>query len=157
MTWRGGESEHKMTTSMKLFVLLWLVMASRVFGAIIGGREALRIRHRTKYRQIYEWFTALGIGMILWGVADLGLIWNSIVNGPPNRSTYPSKTLWFSISFQLIETMAVWIVTLVILNGGTPGYIRRSIFWVLTKIGVMDFAEPELDPRRHLPTITTEE
>jgi hypothetical protein len=130
-----------MTTSMKLFVFLWLVMTSRIFGSLIGGREALRIRKnielKPKYRKIYEWFSAFGIGLIMWGIADLGLVWNSIVNGPPNRESYPVKALWFSISFQLLQTIAVWVITLVILNGGAPGHLRKGIFFVMLKIGIM--------------------
>lgn len=127
-----------MTSSMKLFVLLWLIMVGRVFGALIGGRQALRLRHGSKFRQIYEWFTALGVGMFLWGIGDLGVIWNSIVNGPPNRDAYPTVSLWYSIGFNLDITVAVWLITLVLLNGGSPGFIRNSIFWLLTKLRIMD-------------------
>jgi hypothetical protein len=140
---------------MKLFVLLWLIMTGRVFGALVGGRHCLRLRHLTKFRQLYEWLTAFGVGLVLWGIADLGLIWNSIANGPPNRDAYPSKTLWYSIGFQLLETLGVWLITLVLLNGGAPGSIRRVIFWVLSKVGVMDFPNPENDSRASLPDHST--
>lgn len=143
-----------MTLSMKLFVFLWLVMVTRVAGAIVGGRQCLRLRHITTYRQLYEWLTAFGVGMVLWGLADLGILWNSIVNGPPNRDAYPSKTLWYSILFQLVETGAVWLITLVLLNGGTPGFIRTSIFWFLTRIRVMD---PAQEARPDLPDQHTTE
>ena len=146
-----------MTTPMKLFVFLWIIMVLRVAGAFIGGRQCLRIRHVTRFRQLYEWFTAFGIGMIMWGAADLGIIWNSVANGLPNRDLYPSKTLWVSIGFQLLESGAVWIITLVLLNGAAPGFIRRSIFWMLSKVRIMDFADPVQDPRPNLPNQHTTE
>jgi hypothetical protein len=47
--------------------------------------------------------------------------------------------------------MAVWLMTLVFLNGGSPGFIRKGIFWILAKLGIMDFADPIEDSRPNLP------
>lgn len=112
-------------------------MVTRGAGYLISARQCFRIRLLTKYRQLYEWFTAFGVGFFLWGLADFGIIWNGIVNGPLNRDQYPSKSLWYAVWFQLLETAAVWLVTLILLNGGTPGTIRASIFWTLTKLKIM--------------------
>lgn len=127
-----------MTIQMKLFALLWIVMILRVAGAFIGGRQALRLRHETKYRQIYEWFTALGTGLMLWGIADLGLIWRSVVNDFSRCSEYNPNILWYSIVLHFILAGGVWTITLAILNGRSPGFLRGSVFWILTKTRLMD-------------------
>lgn len=127
-----------MTLQMKLFAALWLVMILRGAGALIGGRHALRLRHETKYREIYEWFTAIGVGLILWGLVDLGLIWRSIVNDFARCAEYNPNILWYSIGLNLLSAVAVWTITLAILDGRSPGAIRGTLFWILTKTKIMD-------------------
>jgi hypothetical protein len=127
-----------MTLQLKLFTALWLAMIFRGVGALLGGRHALRLRHETKYRQIYEWFTAIGVGLVLWGIVDIGLIWRSIVNDFARCSEYSPDILWYSIFLNLLSAIAVWTITLAILDGRAPGALRGAIFWLLTKSKIMD-------------------
>lgn len=138
-----------MPFSMKLFVTIWLVTVLRVAATGLAGRQCLRIRTITKNRMVYEWFTALAIGMFAYSLTDFALILNGIFNGPPNRATYPTKVLWISLALQIVQSLAMWTLAFVLLNGGAPGWIRRMIFAVLGKFPRV-YAPPD-DPKEKHP------
>jgi hypothetical protein len=123
-----------MTPSMQLFVFIWLAMTSRVWATVLAGRQCFRYRQTTPHRVIYQWMTAFGLGMWGYALTDAVIILNGVFNSPVDRAAYPTGPLWVSMLSQFGQSGAMWLITLVLLNGGAPGFVRAAIFWVLAKV-----------------------
>lgn len=127
-----------MSTGMKVLVLVWLFMLARFFGALLAARHCMRLRNESMNKPTYELLTAIGVGMFLLGISDVLLIWNGIANVSPVVANQLSGTyLAMSFSFEMVRTIGIWVITLIIMNGGAPGQFRKGIFWVLRTFRIM--------------------
>jgi hypothetical protein len=128
-----------MSTPLKILIAIWLVMITRFVGTLLAARHCLRLRKKTSHKMVYELLTGFGVGLFLYAVSDFFLTLNGIVGLPPAISSqFPTSYIIWSFIFQFIQWLGVWIITLVIMNGGAPGKLRESIFWVLKKLKVME-------------------
>ena len=127
-----------MNLQMKMFVALWLLMITRSVGAILAARHCLRIRDGSKTKAAYETFTAFGVGLGMWAVSDFLIIWNGVANVSPQIATnYKFSYLMVAMGLESFQTLGVWLIALVLMNGGVPGSFRKLAFGLLSKLGLM--------------------
>lgn len=119
----------------RLFALLWLIMISDGVGAALAGRHCFRIRKLCKDKRLFEWFTAFGVGMYLYATAALANIYLSITYQTPR----PTEFVIQAIVARLVLFCGIWIIALVLMNGGSPGWVRAGLFWFLDRLGKMNY------------------
>lgn len=140
-----------MTPLGRVFVALWLIMITRCTGVAMGARQCLRIRNRTSDEIVYEWFSALGFGFSLYAVSDVLSVFIGIAFGP-SALVYSQRFLWMALILELVQTAGMWVITLVLMNGGAPGFVRKNLFRILTWMRFMrNFDEHATQPPQDPP------
>lgn len=128
-----------MNIGARIVVVIWLLIVARFVGTLIASRHCLRLRHAKKIdKPTYELLTAFGVGMGLYAISDFGLT----IAGVTGLPTAVAATFPWSYTAQLffwhsVQTIGVWTITLVLMNGGAPGKLRELIFFILKKVGFM--------------------
>lgn len=122
-----------MTAGMKLLIFLYLIIITDGIGAAIAARQSFRISRATTATVVAQWFIAFGTGMALYSVAAFWGVYNGAVNNP-SPTTAVSWYLIAAILARLLQTLGIWLIALVLMNGSTPGYVRSVLYWFLNTI-----------------------
>lgn len=115
---------------MRVLIVLWLIIVSDGVGALIGARAAWQMRDKDKRRP--ELAIAFAFGLGCYAVSAFGSTYNSILNG--SLIKYPEHFLKLAIAFRCLQTIGVWVVALTLMNGHTPGIVRRNLSRALSRL-----------------------
>jgi len=129
-----------MSIGEQILLVIWLLIIVDGVGAALGGRAAFRIRHFTKNSTVFNWFTALGVGLWIYAISDFIIVFNNIVSGPRD---YSAKWLVIAFVGRSLQALGAWTIALSLMDQQLPGILRRTIFRVLEKLGLMDIHESE--------------